>query len=109
MVQIDRSVGEVDWLKPGPSAGKAMVEEFIDQRLKEFGEKRNDPNVAALSNLSPYFHFGQLSAQAVVLRLKQVKRYHESVQVRGPTVKHPDGRDGTHPYGTRTAPLSIHL
>lgn len=79
--QVNREVKEVAWLKPGSSAGKAMVEEFIEQRLKDFGDKRNDPTVSALSNLSPYFHFGQVSVQAVVLRLKQVKRYHESVQV----------------------------
>lgn len=33
------------------------------KRLKLYDSKRNDPNVPqALSNLSPYFHFGQLSS-----------------------------------------------
>lgn len=39
-------------------AGKRMLQEFIDQRLKLFGSSRNDPTVAALSNMSPWFHFG---------------------------------------------------
>ena len=32
-------------------------------RLANYGEQRNDPNKQVASNLSPYFHFGQLSAQ----------------------------------------------
>ena len=57
-LQVDRTVKEVDWAVPGTKAGAAMLEEFIRRRLKLFGEKRNDPNVDALSNLSPWIHFG---------------------------------------------------
>ena len=57
-LQVDRTVKEVDWAVPGTKAGAAMLEDFIRRRLKLFGEKRNDPNVDALSNLSPWIHFG---------------------------------------------------
>merc|ERR1711871_1308983 len=40
--------------------------------------KRNDPNVDTASNLSPYFHFGQLSALRAALRVKAAKAYSES-------------------------------
>jgi deoxyribodipyrimidine photo-lyase len=43
-------------------------------------DKRNDPTlvVPAASNLSPYFHFGQLSVQRAVIYVKSQKKYHGS-------------------------------
>lgn len=76
---IDRSVKEIDWLQPGAVAGWANLEGFIEERLKIFAEKRNDPTEAGISHMSPYFNFGQVSVQAAILRVKGVKRYHESV------------------------------
>jgi deoxyribodipyrimidine photo-lyase len=58
-LEVDMTVGPVDWAKPGTLAGLAMLEEFCSKRLKLFGSKRNDPTINALSNLSPWFHFGK--------------------------------------------------
>lgn len=58
-LQVDRTVPEVAWATPGTAAGLAMLQSFITKRLKSFGSQRNDPNKAALSNLSPWFHFGE--------------------------------------------------
>ena len=55
-----------------------MLENFIEERLKLYGEKRNDPNVNAASHLSPFFHFGQLSVQRAVIRLKSLKKFPSS-------------------------------
>lgn len=49
---------EVKWAKPGYKGGIEMLESFCKNRLKHFGTKRNDPNNSALSNLSPWLHFG---------------------------------------------------
>ncbi|XP_048094595.1 LOW QUALITY PROTEIN: CPD photolyase [Alosa alosa] len=77
---VDRGVGEVDWAKPGTSGGMAMLESFIDQRLGDFAALRNNPNVAALSQLSPWIHFGHLSAQRVVRQVqKNGKKFSDSV------------------------------
>ncbi|RVE61458.1 hypothetical protein OJAV_G00170880 [Oryzias javanicus] len=70
-LQVDRTVGEPKWAKPGTKAGVAMLESFIDVRLKLFGTQRNDPNAAALSQLSPWLRFGQLSAQRVALQVRK--------------------------------------
>lgn len=51
---IDRSVPEVGWCTPGYKAGMQAARDFCDTRLKLFADKRNDPNVHALSDLSPY-------------------------------------------------------
>eukprot|EP00051_Salpingoeca_urceolata_P005615 m.74961 g.74961 ORF g.74961 m.74961 type:complete len:518 (-) comp14461_c0_seq5:168-1721(-) len=79
---IDRSVKEVGWLKPGTAAAERMFEEFCSQRLGKFAASRNNPNVAALSNMSPYLHFGQISAATLVMTLKKEygKKHSESVK-----------------------------
>jgi len=71
-LQIDRTVREVDWITPGPSAALDAVRAFGSSRLRLFADKRNDPNSAALSDLSPYLHFGQLSAQRMALMVQEL-------------------------------------
>jgi deoxyribodipyrimidine photo-lyase len=60
---LDRSVGPVEWLKPGPKAAQAMLGRFLRDRLGRYHLERNDPNGDTESDLSPFLHFGQLSAQ----------------------------------------------
>ena len=43
-------------------------------RMKHYAEQRNDPNKDVASNMSPYLHFGQIGAQALILRVKSAKR-----------------------------------
>lgn len=50
----------------GSAAAAGYLKSFIADRLALF-EKRNDPNQPAVSGLSPYLHFGQISAQAIAL------------------------------------------
>lgn len=60
-LEVDMTVDEVDWAKPGYTNGVSELEQFCNQRLKMFNDKRNDPSANALSNLSPWFHFGELN------------------------------------------------
>ncbi|KAM9279615.1 deoxyribodipyrimidine photo-lyase-like [Morus bassanus] len=79
-LQVDRTVKEVEWATPGTAAGLAVLQSFIAERLKSFGSHRNDPNKAALSNLSPWFHFGQVSTQRTILEVQKHRgKYKESV------------------------------
>lgn len=57
-LEVDRSVGEVSWAQPGAAGGIAMLESFIDERLRLFATERNNPNADALSHLSPWIHSG---------------------------------------------------
>jgi len=75
-VVVDRAVKEVDWCTPGTTAALAELDRFIDERLKKFADARNDPNEHALSDLSPYLHFGHLSAQRMALIVKAKGRSH---------------------------------
>ncbi|WP_346353351.1 deoxyribodipyrimidine photo-lyase [Azotosporobacter soli] len=67
--QLDASVAPVDWLTPGTSAALRVMDYFLQQVLAQYDKARNDPTQDGQSNLSPYLHFGQLSAQTVVKRL----------------------------------------
>ncbi|KAG8581631.1 hypothetical protein GDO81_007743 [Engystomops pustulosus] len=79
-LEVDRTVKEVEWAKPGAKAGMDMLHSFITERLKFFNADRNNPNRQALSNLSPWFHFGQLSVQRAILEVQKYRsKYKESV------------------------------
>lgn len=56
---VDKSIGPCDWAKPGTEEGLKKLYEFCTSRLKLFSSKRNDPLGKAISDLSPWFHFGK--------------------------------------------------
>jgi deoxyribodipyrimidine photo-lyase len=69
------AVPEVTWAVPGESAAHVTLDHFLSRRLKYY-EHRNDPaKPQALSGLSPYLHFGQISAQRCAL---EAQRYAKS-------------------------------
>jgi len=47
-----------------------MLEQFINTKLNGYHDRRNNPNEDGQSNLSPYLHFGQLSAQYAALAVR---------------------------------------
>lgn len=73
VVEIDDSVPPIDWCDPGECAAHSALEAFCtDGRLKTYADQRNNPNLEVLSNLSPYFHFGQLAPQRAALEVKKL-------------------------------------
>ena len=68
-LDIDLNISEVDWIKPGEKAAKKTLDDFIENKLPQYDKLRNNPTRDAQSNLSPYLHFGQISAQRVVLEV----------------------------------------
>lgn len=70
-LQVDKSVGPVSWIKPGEAAAHQALTTFIQQKLPHYHQRRNDPTLDGQSELSPYLHFGQLSAQRVALAVEQ--------------------------------------
>jgi len=79
-LKVDREVKEVDWIKPGELAASKSLKDFLENRLERYSEDRNDPNKNALSNLSPYLHFGQISAQRVALTVQQFYQKNPSAE-----------------------------
>ena len=60
----------VDWIKSGEHFAKERLKS-LSQSFDDYDEYRNDPTKNALSNLSPYFHYGQLSSQRAILEIKK--------------------------------------
>jgi deoxyribodipyrimidine photo-lyase len=63
---IDHHVGPVSGVAGGTEAGRAALDRFLEERLDSYAEGRNAPGADATSGLSPYLHFGHLSAHEVV-------------------------------------------
>jgi deoxyribodipyrimidine photo-lyase len=53
----------------GPRAAKGQFKLFLNERLHRYGTERNDPLKKAVSGLSPYLHFGHVSAQRIALEV----------------------------------------
>jgi len=68
-LRIDKSIKPVDWCVPGHLAGTEKLRSFINGKLGLYAEKRNDPTMNCQSGLSPYLHFGQISAQRIALTI----------------------------------------
>lgn len=75
---INFDVAPVDWIKPGEKEASKVLKNFLTNKLKNYNEDRNDPGKNALSNLSPYLHFGQISAQRIALEAQPFIEYPES-------------------------------
>jgi deoxyribodipyrimidine photo-lyase len=78
-LEVDMSVLPVEGVESGHSAGWRVFDQFVEGNgLANYESKRNDPNEDVQSGLSPYFHFGQIGVQAVIWRLKRLRRHHGS-------------------------------
>jgi len=56
-------------VEPGTQAGIRRLRQFIRRKLAAYPQAHNDPARDGQSGLSPYLHFGQLSAQRVALEV----------------------------------------
>ncbi len=64
--EIDHSISIVDATPPGLIAARARLSHFCENALSDYAERRNDPgDTEGSSKLSPYLHFGQISAAEV--------------------------------------------
>ncbi len=61
------TVSDADWIKPGEKEAFRVLRRFVEKKLGSYDTRRNDPSADGQSGLSPYLHFGQISAQRVAL------------------------------------------
>lgn len=66
-------------IKPGRKAALNRLDEFISTRLQNYKTHRNNPNLDALSGLSPYLHFGNICSQEILNKIKACGINAESV------------------------------
>lgn len=68
---IDNCGAEKVSFVAGEKAASKRLDNFIEQGLEKYETGRNDPNRSCQSGLSPYLHFGQISAQRAALEVKK--------------------------------------
>ncbi len=61
---IDHDVPPVPF-RGGPGPGAEVLASFVEERLGRYAASGSDPDADATSGLSPWLHFGHLSAHAV--------------------------------------------
>lgn len=69
-LKIDTTVLPVKWLIPGTQAATKLMESFLQSKLNSYNLDRNNPNLNGQSNMSPYLHYGQISAQRLAWQAK---------------------------------------
>lgn len=77
-LNCDKTVMPADWIKSGEENAVIMLSDFIENKLDKYAELRNIPTLNFQSNLSPYLHFGQISAQKVALEVSKSNKNPES-------------------------------
>jgi len=55
----------------GTSPAQARLKEFVENKLESYLEERNEPDRNAASGLSPYLHFGHISAHQIFSEITQ--------------------------------------
>jgi len=86
-LNLDSSVKPVKGIKGGTEAGFECLQSFVDTRIKFYNDKRNDPNAKALSDMSPWFHMGNVSVQRAVLYVKKRASKYSSVFIEEAVVR----------------------
>ena len=69
-LKTNHSVRPVEWLTPGEAGAAAVLENFLTNKISRYASLRNNPNENLTSGLSPYLHFGHISAQRIALEVK---------------------------------------
>lgn len=74
-IDWDRIIGsygsENQFYKAGVKAADETLRQFLAGGINGYSTKRNDPNLNHQSNLSPYLHFGNISAQRAAIEAKR--------------------------------------
>lgn len=70
---VDHEVAPVAYPGGAASASKALMR-FVQERLPRYRELHNEPQAQITSRLSPYLHFGHLSAHQVFSAITQHER-----------------------------------
>ncbi len=77
-MKVDKSVKEVEWIITGEKNAGEALKSFVEKKLHHYEKGRNNPAEDGQSNLSPYLHFGQISAQRVALSIAKSDPAHQT-------------------------------
>ncbi len=76
---IDHSVAPSVSFLGGYRQAKKLLESFLQHDLRRYAAARNEPSERATSHLSPYLHFGQISALEIALAVRDYAAEHKLI------------------------------
>jgi len=62
-------------IRGGSSSAASALRAFLETRLDRYNDERNRPQADATSGLSPYLHFGHISAHEIFLEIMRRERW----------------------------------
>jgi deoxyribodipyrimidine photo-lyase len=77
--EIDHSVKPSIGYRGGQSMARKHLQRFLQNRLRRYAGERNEPSAHATSDLSPYLHFGQISALEAALAARDYATEHKLI------------------------------
>ncbi len=75
--EIDHTVPPSMFFRGGRVEAERRLRRFLDERLRRYAREKNEPAAHATSGLSPYLHFGQISALEIALAVRECAREHK--------------------------------
>lgn len=74
-LDIDKGAGPVTpFFTGGTSRAKSRFDNFVTGQFPDYATQRNEPKANAVSGMSPYLHFGQISPLYLALRVKALEK-----------------------------------
>ncbi|MCA9179374.1 MAG: deoxyribodipyrimidine photolyase [Planctomycetales bacterium] len=83
-LEIDHQVRPAS-MKGGSEAADRRLQAFVEGKLKRYADDRNQPEQDVPSGLSPYLHFGHISAHEIWDRLTRHEKWTESCVAEKPS------------------------
>lgn len=77
--EIDHSVPPSLSYQGGRLDAERRLQHFLARNLRRYARERNEPSAHATSDMSPYLHFGQISALEVALAAKEYADRHQLI------------------------------
>jgi len=77
--EIDHTVAPVREMRGGRRRAEKRLAYFLENNLKRYAARRNEPAEHATSGMSSYLHFGQISSFEIALAVKEYAARHKLI------------------------------
>jgi deoxyribodipyrimidine photo-lyase len=77
--EIDHTVEPSRTVRGGRSAAEKHLRHFLRHSLQRYAREKNEPSARATSGLSPYLHFGHISALEIALAVRKHAARHKMI------------------------------
>ena len=77
--EIDHSIAPSVAFRGGRREAEKLLEAFLQNNLRRYALARNQPCEHATSHMSPYLHFGQISALEIAMAVREYAMQHKLI------------------------------